>query len=759
MAEAQLTGAIGLLREENNKKLAELNENQEKTAAATQETARLIGDMLDGMAVDRQRSQDKQEKPAGGGPSGGGGKAPQGKESIGFIGILGRIVAGLSGAVLGLIYGIVKTVTSPFTQLAKSTKDFFKNTKLVQFVKGKFTSMISTIKNFFKPVTTFFTNISKAFGAGLKGETKALRGAMGRFVSLQKGITGFFASMGRMMNKFIVKPFNRIRRAIGSIGKVMNGVTVQTGKVGKFFTKIGDGFKMVGKLFSGFAKTFGVVFKAFSVVGRIIAWPITVITGLIGGIMQMFKDFGKSRDEGDGIMKSLFKGFSGFFKGAINSIIMKPLDMLKDGLAWLLGKLGFESAENALAGFSISGFFTKIWDWMTNFIADLPGMIVDALVGAVKGIGNFFSNIDFGGFFGGIGDKVGDWWSGASEGFFKKFEHAKDTFGKLKGKVAGLQDKFREFIMDKLPEKGSFLEKFVPDAVYEWVGQTGRFAPPKKDPAVDEPAKEGEEREMSKAELEQQLKADEKDLADAQKALDEGTGSELEVEKMQMFVDATKMQLDGLKELTVTNQEMNKARMEAIKTGDDTELKGLKEKSTKTFEEREAEQLARMKDQLARGEATFTWTDAELAAASADEKEWMLEDNSAEGQAQQLENLREKIVKKEDEIANRKLVAMKREEDIQKFGSEEAARLARMSEKDREELLAKAREKLATEGAGSGMELSNKRRAQAILDGEKQRQASMVVAPQTNVVNNSAPTTAVMNMNMPAVDNLDTTYG
>ena len=49
--------------------------------------------------------------------------------------------------------------------------------------------------------------------------------------------------------------------------------------------------------------------------------------------------------------------------------------------------------------------------------------------------------------------KLVKWWSGASDGFFKKFEHAKDTFGKLKGKVAGLQDKFRQFIMDKLPEK------------------------------------------------------------------------------------------------------------------------------------------------------------------------------------------------------------------------------------------------------------------------------------------------------------------
>jgi hypothetical protein len=187
-------------------------------------------------------------------------------------------------------------------------------------------------------------------------------------------------------------------------------------------------------------------------------------------------------------------------------------------------------------------------------------------------------------------------------------------------------------------------------------------------------------------------------------------------------------------------------------------IPNLKQKPLKTFEERESEQLARMKDQLERGEATFTWTDAEIAAASGADKEWMLEDNSAEGQAKQLEDLRLEIAKKEEEIANRKLVALKREEDVQKFGSEEAARLSRMSEKDREELLAKARQKLATEGNGTGIELANRRRAENLLAAEQQRQA-MVVAPQTNVTNNTSPTAVVADMNMPVVDNLDRTYG
>lgn len=756
--QANVQGAIDKLRSSNEKILGEMNDRTGEIAFNTRTTKNLIGDMLDGMALDRQRSQDKEEGPTKkeGGPSSSGSDP---KKGDGFDLGIGTILAGIGGAITGFVSGFVSAFTRPLKRMLGRFTKMLKTSKLGVFLTNWGKNATASVRNFFSPLTKLLKNMRLDFTKAFKGNANAAKG----FSSFVGQIVGFISNTLKKLGLHptqLKRRFNAVRKSLGVLRSSINGTTGFFGKIGKTFGKVGDGVKKAGKVMGGLGKAFGTVFRVFGTIGRVIAFPITVITGLFGGIMQMFKDFGKSREEGDGIIKSLFKGFSGFFKGAINAIIMKPLDMLKDAVGWLLGKLGFENAENALAGFSFSGFFTKIWDWTTNFIANLPGMIVDALVGAVKGIGNFFSNIDFGGFFSGIGDKVGEWWSGASDGFFKKFEHAKDTFGKLKGKVSGLQDKFRQFIMDKLPEKGSFLEKFVPDAVYEWVGQTGRFAPPEqKDAAVDEPAKKVEEGEMTKAELEQQLKADEADLAAAQKALDEGTGSDLEVEKMQMFVDATKMQLEGLKELTVTNEEMNKARMEAIKTGDDTELKGLKEERTKTFEERESEQLARMKDQLERGEATFTWTDAEIAAASGADKEWMLEDNSAEGQAKQLEDLRIQIAKKEDEIANRKLVALKREEDVRKFGSEEVARLARMSEKDREELLARARQKLATEGNGTGIELANRRRAENLLAAEQQRQASMVVAPSTQVVNNNSSQGIVMNQNMPAVDNLDTTYG
>lgn len=709
MAEAQLTGAIGLLREENNKKLAELNENQEKTAAATQETARLIGDMLDGMAIDRQRGQDREEGSPSGGPSGGGGggNGPLGNDSIGLIGILGGIVAGLSGAVLGLVYGIVKTVTSPFTQLAKSTKDFFKNTRLVQFVKTKFTSMITTIKNFFKPVTNFFTNISKAFKAGLRGETRALRGAMGRFVSLQKGITGFFASIGRMTNKFILQPFNRIRRALGSIGRVMNGVTVQTGRVGQFFTKIGDGFKMVGRLFSGFARTFGAVFRAFAVVGRVLAWPITVITGLIGGIKGMFADFTKSREEGDGLLKSVTKGFFGFIKGAVNGIIMMPLDLLKSGIGWIAGKLGFENFENLLSGFSFSGLFSGLVDGVVNgvfgFFDGYIQLWKDAFASAKEGFaeGGIFGAIS--GFFGSIATSIKNVFLGLIEKVFGMFEGGDDMFAALGEGIANIKQSIKDFFIGLLPKQGSFMSKFVPDSVYEWAGQ----------PAVSE-----------------------------------SEGSGLPTEEPQA-IEST--------------PELKAAQMNAIKSGDTTELEKKKEEQRMSWEEKQKAEIERLQSMIESGETTFTWTDADIEKARAEGRdsavEWMEYDNSKEGQADQIEEMRESLAIKERNLAEFKAQQAQEKADIEKYGDLDTAKLAKMDESRREKLLTRSRDLMMRHSRGEEVNLANKEKAERALAAEERRQAAMIVAPSTQVVNNNSSQGIVMNQNMPAVDPLDQSYG
>lgn len=702
-----LTTAIVLLREENNKKLSDLNENQEKTASATAETARLIGDMLEGMALDRQRSQDKEEKSQK--PEKKDDKPPKPDIEGGMAFGIGTILSGIAGAVTGLAVGIVLG----FTRVLKAIGKKLGINKLFAPVNKAVGGFVDRIKR----IPKFFQNFTRLIKAGFDG-SKTIRSAFtGTFMSTQRGLTGlnqFFFNLGESLKKLafsktglaIQRSINKFKRFIKPLGDFFASVGRAFGGVPKTFKKIGDGASKFGKIAKALGGTFSKMFVLFKSIGRFIAFPITVIVTIVDAVKGFFSGFKKYGERG--FVAGLFGGIMGAIKGVFNGLISLPLDLLKGAVGWIAGKLGFENVENALAGFSFKGFFSGIFDWLTNFLLDLPGKIIDGLTSGISAIGDFFSGIDFGGFFGGIGDKVGEWWNSASEGFFNKFQNAKDTFSKFKGKVADMQDKFRMFIMDKLPEKGSFLEKFVPDAVYEWVGQTGRFAPPEqKDPAVDEPAKEIEAEEPV-------------EITDAQKRMAEKLGLEVP-------------------ENVRVNQELNDARMEAIKTGD---KQPLMEKKL---------EVASLEDRVPDRPFTQDEIDSEVDQAT---KDWMLWFNSPEGIEHQKKMQIERDEREKQfqiQMAENK---MRREEEHAKM-MERAMIL-------RAERAEKAREMLAT-GMYKGQAITDEQRRRAELyierDERSKAQQNLVVAPSNQVVNNTSPTTVVQNQNMPVVDNLDRTYG
>ena len=758
--QANLQGAIDKLRTSNEKVLGEMNDRSGEIAFNTRTTKNLIGDMLDGMALDRQRGQDEEETvaPAGGGRDNG---SPESKDSGGGLGIA-RMLAGLAGAALGFVSGFISAFTRPLMKALKSFKKAFSSSTLGKTVTQFGKNLSKQFKLFFKPLVNTLKNIRIAFSEGLKGNAKIVRGAMGKMMNPVKGFVGIFGRIGNLLSPIVKDMKRRIKVVRKSFGLLRTGVSSVSGffgRIGSVFSRVGQGIKTAGKALGSLGNVFKGFFKVFATIGRVVAFPITIITGLVGGFMNMFKEGKESLAKGDSFFKVFVNGFYGFIEGAINAVIMAPLDMLKDGIGWIAGKLGFENFENMLAGFSFSGLFSGLIDGIKNMIfgiADFFVQLVTDPIGLFKKIG-----AAIGDFMGSIGESISGMFRNLIDGVFGFFTGDEGMFAKLGEGVANIKNKFREFILGMLPERGSFLEKFVPDSVYEWAGTTAPPAEAGAEPVADAQGATPEV-EMTKEELQKQLVADKKDLADATQARDDGTGSDLEVEKMQMFVDATEMQLAGLKELTTSNKDMNEARLEAIKTNDTSKLEEVKKKERrprKSYEELQMDRLAKMKDQLERGEATFTWSQAELEGADAESREWMMQDNSEEGQANQLKELSKSIAAKEKELEDYKLKQAQKEMDIAKYGSAQGARLAKMSEADREKNLTRAREMIAKSERGEEVLAINKRRAEALLAADANRQSSMIVAPSTNVVNNSAPTTAVMNMNMPATDALDLSYG
>jgi hypothetical protein len=136
----------------------------------------------------------------------------------------------------------------------------------------------------------------------------------------------------------------------------------------------------------------------------------------------------------------------GAIKGLVNSIIMKPLDLLKDGVSWILEKMGFADASKALDSFSFEDMFTKL---------------IDFLVGGIQNVWDTFS----------------------------------DSMSNIGHTIS---EAFKEIVRAFLPEEGSFGANFVPDAVYEWAKAT----PPKP---IDMDA-EGAQGESANVQLDKQQK-------------------------------------------------------------------------------------------------------------------------------------------------------------------------------------------------------------------------------------------------------------
>jgi hypothetical protein len=146
----------------------------------------------------------------------------------------------------------------------------------------------------------------------------------------------------------------RIIRLVSSMVKGVQGIIKGVTKVGGFIARLGGRF-------GGLAKIFGRLFL-----------PFTIITGAIAtiqGFIDGFKEGG------------IIGGIEGGVKGLFDTLVAWPLDLLKDGVAWILGKFGFTEAEAALDSFSFS-----------DLIDDLIGGVFNMVKGAVAWVGELFTD-------------------------------------------------------------------------------------------------------------------------------------------------------------------------------------------------------------------------------------------------------------------------------------------------------------------------------------------------------------------------------
>jgi hypothetical protein len=242
----------------------------------------------------------------------------------------------------------------------------------------------------------------------------ALAASMGVFVGVIAGQIKAIQSFSKLLTprwvqKQLKSGIGNIRasftKAFDSFAKSLS--SLKNTNIGKVFVKIKTAFKAftkpfveLGKMIGPYVKTMGgIVGKIAPLVSKIFA-PIAIIMGVVDAVQGAMAGYEKG-----GIGGMVF----GAIQGLMNSLIMKPLDLLKDLVSWVAEKLGFENFSKALDSFSFEEIFTGLTDKLIDLSAD-------------------FNN-------------------------------------KLKQIVKGI-----------LPDKDSFMSKFIPDAVYEWADG---YKPPK----------------------------------------------------------------------------------------------------------------------------------------------------------------------------------------------------------------------------------------------------------------------------------------
>jgi hypothetical protein len=728
---------------ENLKRQIDVEKRQEKrdeTLITDQKrTADALESMLDGMALDRQRSQDKTEKPTG--KSSDNRQAPiKGEDySGGALFGISQILMGIAGAVTGLAVGIVSGFVKAIAFLGGKIARLLLPERFKPILKsiGKaIGSFIKTIKN----IPAFFVNMGRSLTAGFKGLKTMNSAITGAFVSTQKGLTGinkFFFNLGESLKKLSIskvglkvqRGINGFKRVFKPIGEVFSSIGKSFSGIGNRVKSIGQGASKIGKIFKFLGSTFGKMFGVFKTIGSKIAFPIAILMSIYDGVTGFFDGFQKYKDKG--FVAGILGGLMGGVKKVIGNLVMVPLDLLKSGVSWIAGKLGFTQFEKMLDNFSFKKLFDNIIDAFTDGIFGLGDWFADKFRKADAKIIDGAKIVSK--FFGDIGRGIGAFFSNMGKGIVNKFKDTKSFMKPLFDGLSNIKQKIKEFFMSLLPDPNSLAAAIIPDSVYEWGGVA---VPPK------------EEKYSKKQERNNRR----------------GGSEEQGEEPLFEFSDPVMQE---------RMDEMMRLSEEAKESGDRSKLEAFfsDDQAIREKEEKVLRNLQNLKDfeskKLTESEYDYTVNEMLMPSSYGDtyvdgKRQFTNVDvnRDQDGNLKTMADLSDKQLEKlqwmrndidQDESSLRELIGTLNTELVETYNKRESI--------DGKPLENKLEVKLPER---TGSRLSEEQMKQADLKRQQlaeAQKASMIVAPSTNVVNNNSSQGIIMNQNMPAVDPLDQAYG
>tara|TARA_Y100000592_G_scaffold20266_1_gene31070 strand:- start:171 stop:2186 length:2016 start_codon:yes stop_codon:yes gene_type:complete len=299
-------------------------------------------------------------------------------------------------APIGLIGGIIVSFVTGF--VAEVTKQF--NALKLVATKGVagFKTVATSLKGLLKAITPNFilatfesiADAVKGYKNIIGGQLKKIPKAIDIAADASK-ITEPFKSFGRMVGN--VKTFfvnSKFFQGILKFGDLlMDGIKAAVKPLQSLFSMIkststsmaamaGSG-GVIGRIMA-FAQGFG------RVLGRLFL-PVTIVMSafdLITGFIDGFKE-----SEGDSIVSKFIDGVGGGLSKLIGNLIGIPLDLLKKGVGFILGFLGFDDAKKSLESFSFKDLIMDIVKAPFNLVSKA----IDYIVGVFTGENNVVEDL------------------------------------------------------------------------------------------------------------------------------------------------------------------------------------------------------------------------------------------------------------------------------------------------------------------------------------------------------------------------------
>jgi len=292
-----------------------------------------------------------------------------GKGLLAPIGLIGGIIVSFVG-------GFVAEVKKQFAALKLAVTGGIKGfTTLGKSIGGLIKAITPNfILNFFKSIQNTLSGMRGLLSSGLTkiGRAADIAADSTKIGEIFKSFRGMIASVKAFFvnSKFfqgVVKFGDLLIDGVKAAVKPLQSLFSMIKSTSTSMAAMAGSGGVIGRIMS-FAQGFG------RVLGRLFL-PVTIVMSafdLITGFIDGFKE-----SEGNNIVSKFIDGVGGGLSKLIGNLIGIPLDLLKSGVSWIMGKLGFDGAVKFLESFSFKDLLMNIVKAPYNLLSKAVDFIVD----------------------------------------------------------------------------------------------------------------------------------------------------------------------------------------------------------------------------------------------------------------------------------------------------------------------------------------------------------------------------------------------